>query len=443
MSTYTLREWETLPHGEGEGCIPEHFAECLAALARTKTFAGGGGGGVLEDRRHELRARGVVGVLATDGCSLEILPKIDVDGQRGSEKQYAAIRKRLVHMLSVALSLKIDTGQVTELDWQRETLLEILIRIFCGKLTDAVRRGIPRRYILQEEDLTVLRGTLDLPRQFTRHAANPSRLACKFGELSDDIALNRIMKATVVYLLRMSRDATNQQQLRELAFVYADISEVAVPALKWDEVVIDRTNRAWQELLGMARLFLLNRYQTTSTGSGRGTALLFEMNALFEEYVGRMIERALARTEFRVTLQGGRKYCLTSLDDERELFQTKPDILIWLGQQVVHVIDSKWKRISPRIDDPKKGVSQGDVYQMMAYAQLYKPPRLMLLYPHHEDLLSKEGVQAQFLISGQETIIETASVDVTSGDNMIARLKKIIGLAADDGPNYAKVPKPP
>ena len=49
--------------------------------------------------------------------------------------------------------------------------------------------------------------------------------------------------------------------------------------------------------------------------------------------------------------------------------------------------------------------------------------------------LSKEGVQAQFLISGQETIIETASVDVTSGDNMIARLKKIIGLAADDGPN--------
>ena len=152
---------------------------------------------------------------------------------------------------------------------------------------------------LQEEDLTVLRGTLDLPRQFTRHAANPSRLACKFGELSEDIALNRIMKATVVHLLRMSRDATNQQRLRELAFVYADISEVAVPVLKWDEVVIDRTNRAWQELLGMARLFLLNRYQTTSTGSGRGTALLFEMNALFEEYVGRMIERALVRTEFR------------------------------------------------------------------------------------------------------------------------------------------------
>lgn len=197
MPAYTLCEWDTLPRGEGDGCIPEHFAERLAALAKASALAGKGGGGVLEERRHELRARGVVGVLATNGCSLEILPKIDVDQQGGEVLQNAVIRKRLVHMLAVALDLKIETGQVTELDWQRETLLEILIRIFCNKLTDAVRRGMPRRYICQEDDFAALRGALDLPRQFTRHAANPSRLACKFDELSDDIALNRIMKATV------------------------------------------------------------------------------------------------------------------------------------------------------------------------------------------------------------------------------------------------------
>ena len=31
MPIFTLREWGTLPHGEGEGCIQEHFAERLAA----------------------------------------------------------------------------------------------------------------------------------------------------------------------------------------------------------------------------------------------------------------------------------------------------------------------------------------------------------------------------------------------------------------------------
>lgn len=432
MPAFTLREWETLPHGEGDGCIPEHFAERLAALAKKCTFAGGGG--VLEDRRHELRARGVVGVLATDECSLEILPKIDVEVQGGEAMQNAALRKRLVHMLAVALDLKIETGQITELDWQRETLLEILIRIFCSKLSDAVRRGMPWRYIVQEDDLSALRGTLNLPRQFTRHAANPSQLACKFDELSKDIALNRIMKATVAHLFRMSRSPSNQQRLRELAFVYADIAEVAVSALKWDEVVIDRTNRAWQELFGMAQLFLRSRYQTTSAGTGRGTALLFEMNTLFEEYVGRLISRALARTEYRVSLQGGRLFCLTSLDDERAVFQTKPDILIWRAGQVVHVIDTKWKRISSRIDDRKQGVSQGDVYQMMAYAQLYCAPRLTLLYPHHPGLGATELVQARHRITGQTTTLEIASVDVANGGNIIDRLQSLIlssGLAAE------------
>lgn len=425
MPTFTLREWETLRHGEGEGCIPDHFAERLAALAKKSAF-GGSSGGVLEDRRHELRARGVVGVLATEECSLEILPKIDVEVQGGKAMQNAAIRKRLVHMLAVTLDLKIETGQITELDWQRETLLEILIRIFSSKLTDAVRRGMPRRYMVQEDDLAALRGTLDLPRQFTRHAANPSRLACKFDELSEDIALNRIMKATVAYLFRMSRSPSNQQRLRELAFVYADIADVAVSALKWDEVVIDRTNRAWQELFGMAQLFLRSRYQTTSAGAGRGTALLFEMNTLFEEYVGRLITRALARTEYRVSLQGGRLFCLTSLDDKRAVFQTKPDILIWRAGQVVHVIDTKWKRISSRIDDRKQGVSQSDVYQMMAYAQLYRAPRLTLLYPHHPGLGATELVQARHRITGQTTTLEIASIDVENGGNIIDRLQSLL-----------------
>ena len=72
-------------------------------------------------------------------------------------------------MLAVALDLRIETGRITELDWQRETLLEIFIRVFCDKLTEAVRRGMPRRYLGHEDDLSALRGTLDVPRQFTRH----------------------------------------------------------------------------------------------------------------------------------------------------------------------------------------------------------------------------------------------------------------------------------
>ncbi|TWG63130.1 McrC family protein [Aminobacter sp. J44] len=426
MPAYTVREWDELAYGQGTGQIPELHADTLAALAARSAFAGRGGSGVLEHKRRALRARGVVGILAAGEASLEILPKIDVASGETTDHQNAAIRKRLVHMLAVALDLKIDLGVITDLAWQRETLLEILIRIFCDKLTEALRKGMPRRYITCEDDLPTLRGQLDIARQFTRHAVNPSRLACRFDLLSEDTPLNRIMKAAVLRLARLSRRPANQQRLRELAFVYADITDVPVVALRWDQVVIDRTNRSWQELFAMARLFLQDRYQTTTGGAGQGTAMLFEMNALFEEYVGRLIARALAGTGFTVSLQGGRLFCLSAQDSGRALFQTKPDILIRQNGKVVHVIDTKWKRISARIDDPKQGVSQADVYQMMAYAQLYDAPRLTLLYPHHPGLGTQDAVQGRFLITGHNTILETASIDVANSADMLGRLRRLI-----------------
>ena len=371
-------------------------------------------------------ARGIVGILASGNASLEILPKIDAAPGDTPDQQNAAIRKRLVHMLAVALDLKIDLGALTDLAWQRETLLEILIRIFCDRLTETLRKGMPRRYLGCEDDLPMLRGQLDVNRQFTRHAVNPSRLACRFDVLSEDVALNRIMKAAVVHLSRLSRRGANQRRLRDLAFVYADISDVPVAALRWDEVVIDRTNRAWRDLFAMAGLFLRDRYQTTTGGRGEGTAMLFEMNTLFEEYVGRLIGRALAGTRRTVSLQGGGRFCLNVTETGRGVFQTRPDILIREGQVVTHIIDTKWKRISARIDDPKQGVSQSDVYQMMAYAQLYHAPRLTLLYPHHAGLGTVDTVHARHRITGHDTVLETASIDVAKSDQILDRIRKIL-----------------
>lgn len=428
MIRRTILEWGRLPYGSDPletSTIPEAAAERIAAVAAASPLAGrGGGGGVLEHGRHALRARSVVGILAAEGCALEILPKIDVPAAENGRD--AAIRRRLVHMLAVAIDMRIDVGTVTDLDWQRDTVLEILIRVFSEKLTDAVRQGMPRRYVRQEEDLRTLRGSLDMTRQFTVHAVDPSRLACRFDELSPDIALNRTMKAAVTRLSRIARNISNQRRLQELAFAYADITEVPVQALRWDGVILDRTNRRWGELLTLARFLLSDRFQTSTSGSSPGFSLLFDMNVLFEEYVGRLIRRALAGSGLRVSLQGGRLYCLTEEETGRPLFQTRPDILIRDGGDVVHVIDTKWKRISSRLDDPKRGVSQADVYQMMAYERLYKAPRLTLLYPHHVGLEEAEGRQAIHRIGAEEAWLETASFDVSFGNDALARLRRII-----------------
>ena len=183
---------------------------------------------------------------------------------------------------------------MTQLGWQRETVLELLIRLFCAKLTDAVRQGMPRHYLEHEDDLPALRGRLDVTRQFSTLAVSPQKLACRFDALSPDIALNQVMRATVGKLSRLSGAPDNQRALRELSFVYADVTDVPPNALRWDQIVLDRTNRRWRDLLSLARLFLWDRHQQTSAGTSDGHALLFEMNVLFEAYVERILSRALA-----------------------------------------------------------------------------------------------------------------------------------------------------
>ena len=417
MIRRTVLEWKVLRHGDGDDCVPELAAKRIADVARRSALAGEGGTRVLTHLRDGLRAEQVVGVIAADGCALEILPKIDGLGDGHDDDSRGKIRRRLVHMLAVAHDLDIASGAVTDLGWQRDSLLEILIGLFARKLSDAVRQGMPRRYLECTDDLPALRGRLDVTRQFTKLATDAGRLACRYDALSADITINRVMKAAVTQLGRISQSEATQRRLRELAFVYANVSAVPPQLLNWEDLVFDRSSARWRELVDLAKLLLGHRFQTTSGGASRGFSLLFEMHKLFEQYVERLLKRAVAGTELTVHGQSGLRFCLQDTEaPHAPRFQTRPDILVKRGTETVLIIDTKWKRIAARIDDPKQGVAQADVYQMMAYGRLYQCPRLLLLYPWHGGLAQPEGVTARHRVAldGCDDHLSTAAIDVSA-----------------------------
>ncbi|TRW17724.1 McrC family protein [Glacieibacterium frigidum] len=413
MKAWTVYEHRSLPFGQGDGEIPESVAGRLHAVASRTGLAGASGNGVLQFGRKALKARHIVGVVAAEGGMLEILPKIDMPGEDDDTSATAmgSVRRQLIHMLSVALDLKVDADTLTAIECQKHTLLEMLIRLFAAKLADALRAGMPRRYVSCADDLPALRGRLDVVRQFTVRAADPSRLACRFEALTPDIALNQIMKAAVARLTKLARASDTQRMLRELGFAYADIADVAPAALNWNGVVLDRTNARWRDLLALARLLLEGRFQTSSAGSEGGFALLFDMNRLFESYVAHLLRAALVGTDLHATTQGGRLFCLQH--EGSGLFQTRPDILIKRGNAIVQIIDTKWKRTAPAISDRKRGVNQSDVYQMMAYGRLYGCGSLTLLYPHHGQLGDRPGILGRHTITGTSDILNTVTIDVS------------------------------
>lgn len=435
MKFWTVSEWGRLPYGEGPDRIPAPLADRIAAAARASPLAGRHGENVLEQGRHDLRAKQMVGVVAAEGCALEILPKIDGLGEASDAEGRGRVRERLVRLLAVALDLKIAPGRMVSLGWQRHHLLEILIRLFADQLLDQVRLGLPRQYVAREEDLPALRGRLDAVRQFTTLASSPQKLACRFDSLSPDILINRTMKVAILRLQGMARAPETQRRLRELAFAYAEISPLARGSTAWENIVLDRTNARWHGPLALARLLLDRRYQTTSAGTAEGISLLFDMNLLFERYVAALLRRACQGSALRVAAQSGGLFCLREIEEDgrdgRRCFRTKPDILLKRAGRVEMLLDTKWKRLDPPEKDKTRNLSQADVYQMMAYASLYCCPRLMLFYPHHGALGREEGVQGSYRIDLGGERLDVVTLDLAR-EHHPDKVRSILSSALDE-----------
>ena len=414
MATWTVREWKELPIG-ADG-IPEPAALRLQALAEREGRRLRAPQPVLvRTARPGLRAGQVVGVLTVARASVEILPKIEGESD-------GAVRGALIRMLAVALDLAVADSEPSSMATQRNDLLEILVRLFAERLLAAARRGLPHRYRLHEDDLAMLRGKLDTRRQLLRNAVRADRLACVFDELSVDTPLNRVLAAAVRRLVPAVRTVANRRRLAELAARFESVGDSAYPLR--EPVRLDRTNRAFHRLHELARLFLAGDWQGTGAGRAQGFALLFPMNDLFEAFVGRSMQLALASRSVRLQRQD--RHALVGAGGG--LFALRPDMVVD-GDVVV---DAKWKELKP--GQPAFGVAHSDVYQMLAYGRAYGAKRLVLLYPWHRGL-PEPGVCARWRVAGTPTVFDVACVDVGRPEGVQRTLRGIMDGVSEGAPD--------
>ena len=379
----SCREWGELPVGDLTRADISRLHRAATRAARHLRLPEDA---VLERTEKGLKAQQVVGILTVPGISVEILPK--VDGEDG------AVRAALVQMLAVARDLKVDHGDLAAMDTQRHNPLELLIRLFAERLLGAVRRGLPRRYVLHQEDLAVLRGSLNVKRQFTSLVVRPDLVASRFDELSEDTPLNRVCKAAVTSLAEVTCSLESHRRLMELL---ARLDNVASSASPLEEpVALDRTNTAFHDVYRLAELFLRGDWQDTTSGRASGFALLFPMNVLFEEFIGISLRQALGAGRVRLQDQSRK-----ALNPPR--YSLRPDIVVDVHNRPV-VLDTKWKQ-------PTHAPDRADVHQMLVYGQAYGAERVILIYPWHEDVGS-EGIHRRWTVTGAGYGFEVATVNV-------------------------------
>ena len=314
-----------------------------------------------------IQARNYVGVLQTkSGLTIEILPKIA--DKNDAERSKAVFIK----MLRTLKNFPFKSSNLASLKTQNLPLLEIFISMFLCELEALVKKGIKSDYVALEENLNFLKGKLNINEQIKRNSIHKERFYVGYSEFLSDIKINRIIKTTLKFLYKKSNSSKNQQKIRELLFIFDEVSECEDYKNFFAKLVINRQVKHYEQTLLWCKIFLLGNSFTPHNGDDLAFALLFDMNALFESYVGDFIKKKFSGT----ILQHSEKH----LVEYPKSFKLRPDIFL----KGKFIADTKWKIISSSND-----ISQADLYQLYAYGKKHECNKLHLIYPKIDDIRQK------------------------------------------------------
>ena len=314
-----------------------------------------------------IQARNYVGVLQTkSGLTIEILPKI-------ADKNDAERSKTVfIKMLRTLKNFPFKSSNLASLKTQNLPLLEIFISMFLCELEALVKKGIKSDYVALEENLNFLKGKLNINEQIKRNSIHKERFYVGYSEFLSDIKINRIIKTTLKFLYKKSNSSINQQKIRELLFIFDEVLECEDYKNFFAKLVMNRQVKHYEQTLLWCKIFLLGNSFTPHKGDDLALALLFDMNALFENYVGNFIKKSFPST----ILQHSGKH----LVEEPKSFKLRPDIFL----KGKFIADTKWKIVSSRDD-----ISQADLYQLYAYGKKHECDKLHLIYPKIDDIRQK------------------------------------------------------
>ncbi len=333
------------------------------------------------------------GIVRLQTCVLEVLPKVGMVDARGPD-EVARSRTALLTMLHNARQLSIARVGAAPQQAVHAPLLEVFIEAFLHCALEQARRGLLSRYMPHEDNLPVLKGRFNAHGHFKNNLASPHLLNCQYDEFTPDNGYNRAIKATLEACRTWINRSTTQRLWFETYARFASVSLVHMSQRDVSQLPRDRTTRRYEPVLAWCEWLLSMASPALSTGTANVPGLLFDMNKLFEAYVGGLVEAA-AGDSYIVHRQGP-EGALAKQGDQ-SAFRLKPDITVWqvIGDGaagcIVRIIDAKWKRLDPQAS--QWGVDQDDVYQMLAYAVHYRCERLELIYPvsGHVSYAAEEG----------------------------------------------------
>ena len=309
---------------------------------------------------YTLTPSSVVGAVEIGGLSVRIAPKIGI-GRLLSLACYAIGRVQF---------------QAREFDFPEHWALpDALALAFGTAARRAFSRGLLHGYRTEEDALPAVRGRIRFDDQIRCRFGIPLPIEVRYDDFTDDIFLNRLLKAAAHRLGRLGlRSREGRGAVAWVAESLRDVSLAAFPPGSVPEIRFNRLNEHYRSVATLSRLVLRHGAFEAGRGAVRAGGFLMDMNQVFQEFVTVALRECLELSErrFRSDDQLSGEYVVHL--DEAGRVGLKPDFSWWDGRVCTFAGDAKYKRTKD------ERVPNADLYQMLAYATALDLPGGLLVY---------------------------------------------------------------
>ncbi|MGB3751592.1 MAG: restriction endonuclease [Arcobacteraceae bacterium] len=323
----------------------------------------------------KVKAKQYCGIINYNDDDFYILPKIAED--ENSDKNLDIF----IYMLRYVYDIKIDNEDLaSSKNTNTNNLLDIFIQIFAKNLFREFQKGIYKEYITEQDNLTTLRGKY-LINENLKYNFTKSKIYCEYDEFSEDNELNQFFLYAIKILMNFT---TNTKLLKMCELVLCEVSYKKLD-IKNINIHFNRLNQRFKNSFEFAML-LLKKSIPLFEKDKKSFAFLFDMNSLFEKFIGKIYQEIKTDTKLQYTQYFGNLKLIPDIYTD--------DL----------IIDVKYKKAKNKED-----LKRDDKYQMFVYGINFRVNNTMLLYPKHLESIKEDLVLGK---DDKMVVLKMRSIDL-------------------------------
>lgn len=252
-----------------------------------------------------------------------------------------------------------------------DNIYNLFAEILYKGISYQLKQGLFRNYVEVYDKLTVLKGKIDINETLKDRSSRKRVVSCEFDEYYEDNIFNRILKITILQLIKNpSVKPEEKRQLKTILPFFDGVYLIEPKSIKWSTLQYQRNNQSYRMLMNICFFVLDEMLMTTETGEYKMAAFLdHHMDKLFEKFV---LEYYRAKCK-NLTVNADVINWIISCPEEGSL-----DILPKMNTDITIrnnrskrtlIIDTKYYGKSLVSNNDKKILHSGHLYQLFSYVK--------------------------------------------------------------------------